>query len=182
MTYDPDRHHRRSIRLKGHDYSLPGAYFVTICTHERECSLGEITNGHMQLTEDGEIARVQWAELPKHYLHVQIDAFVIMPNHIHGIIVLTNVAGAGLQTCPYPTSYGLSKRYALPEIVRGFKTYSARKINERRDSPGFPVWQRNYYEHIVRNEKELHAIREYVVNNPLRWEADQDHPAHWKRG
>ncbi len=175
MSYDPDKHHRRSIRLKDYDYAQPGAYFVTICTCQRECFLGEIADGQVQLNECGDMVRAQWLSLPTYHLHVVLDEFVIMPNHLHGIIILTDAdARAGLLTRPY------KKRQGIPDLVRGFKTYSTRKINERRGSQGIPVWQRNYYEHIVRNEEELHAIQEYIVNNPLRWGEDQDHPDRWK--
>jgi len=181
MTYDPDRHHRRSIRLKDYDYTRPGAYFVTICTYRRECILGKIVNGEMRMNEYGEVVRRCWADLPGHYTNAMLDAFVIMPNHIHGIIVLTDVVGAGLQTCPYksPSEAPIKsqKCHALPEIVRGFKTFSARRVNERRGGPGIRLWQRNYYEHIIRNEKEWLSIQEYIQHNPVKWEEDVDHPA-----
>lgn len=166
-------HYRRSIRLPDHDYSQPGAYFITICTFQRECLFGEIIEGNIQLNEYGKIVQDRWSALPNHYPNLYLDAFVVMPNHVHGILVLLNPpVGAGLQTCPANPP----KQYAISEMVRGFKTYSARRINDLREQAGTPVWQRNYYEHIIRNETELSAIREYIVNNPAQWDGDQDNP------
>ncbi len=136
MTVDP-KPGRRSIRLKGYDYSQAGGYFITTCTTNRTHLFGEVVNGEMRLSEYGEAVRDVWHELPMHYPHVILDAFVIMPDHVHGIIVLTNDIAwansvrAGLK--PAPTIHG------LPEIVRGFKTFSARRINECRRAAGFGV-------------------------------------------
>ena len=187
--YNPDNHHRHSIRLKGYDYDQAGAYFVTICTRGRECLLGEVTDGQVQLSECGTIVQQVWQDLPNHYPHVQPDAWVIMPNHVHGIIILTDSAvadpvvatlvGAGLRpapTGPAPTT-GPPRRHGLPEVVRALKSFSARRINQLRSTPGTRVWQRNYYEHIVRSERALDAIREYVHHNPVRWELDRYNPS-----
>jgi putative transposase len=283
MAYDPEKHHRRSIRLKGYDYTQPGAYFITICTHGRECLFGEIIDGEMHLNEAGQIVVQTWQDLPNHVPNVQLDAFVVMPNHVHGIIIITDHAegiGAGLKparttmgpdsaadsgstagpgsvgagsvgagsvgagsvgagsepapttttapgsaagfgpttgsgpvgagptmgsgptaapgsttgsdpvgagsepaptepapTEPAPTEPAPTRSsYGLPEIVRQFKTFSARRINELRGTPGTPVWQRNYYEHIIRNESSLNRIRQYIAENPARWDADQENP------
>ena len=185
MKYDPNKHHRRSIRLKGYDYTKAGAYFITICTWQREHLFGDIVNGEMQLSRYGETVRFNWDILPKRYRNVELDAFIIMPNHIHGIIVLKDNAldGAGLESLsvkkdkfsvkPAPTK---SKLHGLSEIVRGFKTFSARRINQIRRMTGVSVWQRGYYEHIIRNEESLMAIREYIINNPLGWEKEQLYP------
>ncbi len=185
MKYDPNKHHRRSIRLKGYDYTKAGAYFITICTWQREHLFGDIVNGEMQLSRYGETVRFNWDNLPKRYRNVELDAFIIMPNHVHGIIVLTDngLEGAGLESLsvesdkllvkPAPTK---TKLHGLSEIVRGFKTFSARRINQIRRMTGVSVWQRGYYEHIIRNEESLMAIREYIINNPLCWEKDQLYP------
>ena len=205
MKYDPNKHHRRSIRLKGYDYTKAGAYFITICTWQREHLFGDIVNGEMQLSRYGETVRFNWDNLPKRYRNVELDAFIIMPNHVHGIIVLTDnglegagleslsvesdkflvkpCSGAGLESLsvesdkllvkPAPTK---TKLHGLSEIVRGFKTFSARRINQIRRMTGVSVWQRGYYEHIIRNEESLMAIREYIINNPLCWEKDQLYP------
>lgn len=192
MRYDPEKHHRRSIRLKGYDYSQPGAYFVTIVTQDRACLFGEVVDGEMRLNELGEIVAWTWRDLPNHVPNVALDAFVVMPNHVHGIIVSIDApnapapVGAGSEPAPTqpipgpfnePIPGGIAaKRYALPEIVRQFKTFSARRINERRGTPGGPVWQRNYYEHIIRNEESLNQIRQYIANNPLQWALDRENP------
>ncbi len=177
MKYDPDKHHRRSIRLKGYDYTQNGAYFVTICTWQRQNLFGDIVSGQMQLSRHGEIIESYWDNLIKHHRHVELDQFVIMPNHVHGIILLTEhqvIANNDL-------SGGLNKlrpqRHGLPEIIRGFKTFSARSINRHRKLTGVSVWQRDYYEHIIRSQESLHRIREYIINNPMNWENDDElHP------
>jgi REP element-mobilizing transposase RayT len=169
---------RRSIRLQGYDYSQAGAYFVTICTRNRECLFGEIVNGDMRLNDAGSVVESVWDGLPGHYAHVELDAMVIMPNHFHGIIVLAPVgvgAGnvrAGFKPAPTPAAM----RHGLSEIVRALKTFSSRRINESRQTPGTKLWQRNYWEHIIRNESELNRIREYIHNNPTQWEMDKLHP------
>lgn len=170
MRYDPRVHHRRSIRLKGYDYAQAGAYFVTICARGRECLFGEVADGEMRLSAWGAIVARCWDDLPGHYATVELDAFAVMPNHVHGIIVLTGPTAGG-------TTDSLDKtRHALPEIVRAFKAFSARRINEARGMVGTPVWQRGYYEHIIRTERSLGRIQEYVATNPALWEADQLHP------
>ena len=177
MPRNPDKHHRHSIRLKDYDYSQAGAYFVTICTRDREGLFGEIAEGLMRLSPFGEIVGACWHDLPHHYPHVALDAFVIMPNHIHGIIVLADptVVGAGFK--PAPTM--VNKRHRLTEIIRAFKTFSSRRINESHGTPGTPVWQRNYYEHVIRNENDLDEVRKYIMNNPLKWDLDKENPENW---
>jgi REP element-mobilizing transposase RayT len=169
----PDKKLRQSIRLKHYDYSQAGAYFVTICTKDKNCLFGEILDGLMILNQFGEIAETCWADLAKHYPHVESDVFMVMPNHVHGIIVLADLSDVGAGLKPAPTEV---KRCGLSEIVRAFKTFSSRQINELRNTRGIPVWQRNYYEHVIRNEYDLNEIREYIVNNPLKWELDKENP------
>ena len=173
------RRKRRSIRLRGYDYSRAGAYFVTICMKNRQCLFGDIVDGKLVFNENGQIVLSVWHGLTNHYSHVELDAFVVMQNHVHGIIVLHNEniggdggVGAGLK--PAPTV----KRHGLSEIIRGFKTFSSRRINEMRETPSRPVWQRNYYEDIIRNDDELNRIREYIQNNPANWETDRENPAY----
>ena len=188
MKYDPEMYRRCSLRLQGFDYSRPGAYFVTICTYRRECLLGEISNGEMRLSDAGLTAQVIWGELPDHYPYITLDAFVIMPNHVHGIVMLTDstdTVGAGLKPAlgkideqragfkPAPTG---RKRHGLPEIIRAFKTFSSRRINQFREARGLPVWQRNYYEHVIRNDRILNAIRNYIEANASQWGNDTENP------
>lgn len=199
MPFDPQKHHRRSIRLKDYDYSQPGAYFVTICAHDRELLFGNIHHDIMHLNRMGLAVRKTWLDLPYHYPHVVLDAFVIMPNHVHGIIVLTEDDGGGsvpgdvstleqieaghvpaanpLETRPYNLAKLAKPRHALPEIVRAFKTFSAQRVNALRRTSGIPVWQRNYYEHIVRNHDEWELIRAYIENNPFEWDHDVENPS-----
>ena len=172
QAYDPEIHHRRSIRLKEYDYSRSGAYFVTICAHKRKYLFGNIVNDEMALSEYGKIVENVWYNLTGHYQNIKLDKFIVMPNHIHGIIILMDMDDVGAGFKPAPTD--LTKYYPLSEIVRAFKTFSARHVNELRITPGIPVWQRNYHEHIVRNENELNRIREYIMNNPLRWQFDRE--------
>jgi len=188
MVYDPKIHHRRSIRLRGWDYARPGTYFVTLCVEGKEHVFGEVMECEMRLNEWGRIAAACWEELPRHYPDIRLDGFVVMPNHVHGIIEIIDVgaglkpalptratefAGAGLK--PAPT--GAGRTHGLSEIVRAFKTFSARRINRLRGTGGTLLWQRNYYEHIVRNPRELTMIRDYVATNPVRWDTDPENPA-----
>ena len=176
MKYNPEAHHRRSIRLKGWDYSQAGAYFITICTQNRECLFGEIVDGEMRLNEAGNIARQCWDDIPIHFPHVDPDVFVIMPNHIHGIILIIDTPPAGAKNfSPLPKTTrqcGTSK--TIGSIVRGFKIGVTKWM--RNSTPVDDVWQRNYWEHIVRNESEMDRIREYIQNNPAQWELDKLHP------
>lgn len=167
---------RKSIRLPGYDYSKPGAYFVTICVKDHTHLFGSIQNSAMRENEFGKIVRKCWNDLPNHYPSVKLDAFVIMPNHIHGIIVILDddhddvVAGLKPATTSAPTNTNTPKRHGLSEIIRALKTFSARRINEMRNSPGISVWQRNFYEHIIRNEHALNQIRKYIEANPANWQ------------
>ena len=177
MEYNPEIHNRRSIRLKEYDYSQEGYYYVTICTKNMERWFGNVVNGKMKLSDIGEIVKFCWHDLPNHYAFCKLDEFVIMPNHVHGIIVIDreSFVGAGLKlalTKPAPTM----KRHGLFEIIRAFKTFSSRKINDLQKSLHFQ-WHRNYYEHIIRNEKELYFKRKYIINNPLKWDLDENNPA-----
>jgi REP element-mobilizing transposase RayT len=206
QKYDPQIHHRRSIRLKGYDYSRAGAYFVTICVHQRECLLGNIVNGEMQLSRFGKIVSYAWQDLPKHYPHVILDEFCIMPNHVHFIVVLDDDDGRdgssrlsqvslpansrdgsrGLSQTSLLTNTLLSKtplpaqethpyrRHPLSEAIRAFKSFSAKRINDLQKTTGSPFWQKNYYEHIIRNDREWNAIAWYIFNNPLHWQLDRD--------
>lgn len=179
MKYDPNRHHRRSLRLPGHDYATPGAYFLTLCTHQRACIFGRVEKGEMQLSQFGEIVQGHWSKLPKHHAHLRLDAFIVMPNHLHGILILENGWGGAIApetnqiTNPQSSnSSKLRKCHAISEIVRGFKTFSAKRINEIRQTPGIPVWQRNFYDRIIRDDAGLQKVRAYITQNPKVWEQD----------
>ena len=170
MRFNPDIHQRRSIRLAGYDYSQARAYFVTVCSQNRECLFGEVAGGEMKLNEAGRMVQSVWHGLPHHYPHVHLDQFIVMPNHVHGLIVLSDgIVGAGFKPAP-------TKRHGLPEIARAFKAFSSRRINQSHGTPGLHVWQRNYYEHVIRNENDLLQIHQYIEENPAKWEEDENHP------
>jgi len=200
-------YYHRSIRLKGYDYSCPGAYFVTICTENRECRFGNIANGKMVLNNWGRVVEEYRSITENHFPNIKFDSFVIMPNHFHVIIRIIgtgipvdvgfprtnanntrsntnnsivgnsdtnvdhqnvtngnlNVDNANMQGNPVPT---------LGQIVGFFKYGVSKQINQKRKTPGVKLWQRNYYEHIIRNENEYDRISKYIENNPIKWELD----------
>lgn len=169
---------RRSIRLKGYDYSQEGLYFITICCKDRICHFGKIENQTMILNENGKIADKYWNEIPQHFPNIILHDFIIMPNHIHGIIEITNAVGAKNfspnhssnitseieNNVPQEKPKGTSK--TIGSIVRGFKIGVTKHL-------GFSIWQRNYYEHIIRNDKSHSTITDYIQNNPLKWNDDR---------
>ena len=224
MKYNPDIHHRRSIRMQEYDYSANGAYFVTICTQGRECLFGDISAGEMHLNEAGREVKTWWQKLPTKFDAVKVDGHIIMPNHFHGIIsivgappcgcpplslpcvgsslILTSKPGQPHGDCPYGTlkpgwshgvgnegrSHGVEKdgrpRGAAPtlgDVMDWFKTMTTNAyihgVKQSGWSP-FPgrLWQRNYYERIIRDEKELASITEYIALNPMRWAEDKENP------
>jgi REP element-mobilizing transposase RayT len=232
MRYDPDKHHRRSIRLRGYDYRQAGAYFVTLCVQNRECLLGEIADEAMVLSRSGEIVSQAWAWLAEQYPYVALDEWVVMPNHLHGIMVILDSDGlphvavgavrepplqgdaplppSGDQVlraivgahrdaplpgpedvpssppndaplprpgdvCP-PRPGDAPRRKPLGQLIGAFKTVSTKNINVLRGTPGAVVWQRNYYEHVIRNEDELNRARAYIANNPRQWALDRENP------
>lgn len=179
MTHDPRKWRRRSIRLKGYDYTQAGGYFITLVAHDRQCLFGEIINGEMRLNEYGAIVTEEWNHTAMIRPNVELDAFVVMPNHIHGIIMI--VCRGESQFAPTetiePKQPFRSPSGTIGAIIRGFKSATTKRINQSRNTPGVPVWQRNYYEHIIRNDKDLHAIQGYIVNNALQWELDRENPS-----
>ena len=163
MSFDPQKHHRRSIRLKEYDYSQAGAYFVTMVAWQREMLFGEIVNGEMDLSKFGEIVSEKWQWLETQYEYVELGAWVVMPNHFHGILVIHGDGGGGSRTVPEggsaPTS---TKRKPLGRLVGAFKTVSTKHINLLLNTEGHLVWQRNYYEHIIRDDREMEIGRAHV--------------------
>ena len=188
--YDRCERRRRSIRLAGYDYSQEGAYFVTICANKRECLLGKVAGDAMWLGDTGRMVAATWQELHLHYPGVDLDAFVIMPNHLHGIIILTVGAGpracptiaAGPRACPesgQPQGVAPTEYLCLPDVVHRFKSLTTARyllaVRAKRWPPfSGRLWQRNYYEHVIRNEEELNKIRRYVWDNPLQWAFDRE--------
>ncbi len=227
---DADWPQRRRLRLRDYDYSQAGAYAVTICTQGGAFLFGHVSDGTMHLSAAGRVVERVWNRLPEHYPHVELDTFVVMPDHVHGVIVLADAplcaeegfeanrrqkAGpdasigrrAGLRPAPTqeqghtsvrepggwewtgarvrgrraglrpaPTKSGVAPRHGLSEVVRGFKSFSGRRVNELRGTPGVALWQRGYFEHVVRNEEDLNRIRQYIVENPLRWSLKRERP------
>jgi REP element-mobilizing transposase RayT len=251
VIYDPQWHHRRTIHLKGYDYAQPSAYFVTICTQDRACLFGEVVDGQVRLNDAGRMVQRWWDELNRKFPHIRTDAFVVMPNHIHGIVVIEPVeakpVGADLRVCPDNESVcpdnesgageqlqgadvrlqgahigaplqgrpddeskpvGADLRVCpdnervcpgiesgadgqlqgarigapLSEIVRWFKTMTTndyiRGVKQYGWTPFYGrLWQRNYYEHIVRDEASLEHVRQYIEENPLHWSSDPENPS-----
>ncbi len=163
---------RKLNRLKGYDYSQDGYYFMTTCIKDRIEYFGEIKDGIMFLNEYGKIVKQCWLDLIKHYWNCRLDEFIIMPNHVHGIVEINNnCEGTDLKS----VRTLINKKYSLSTIIQGFKVFSSRKINKQNPVIIFR-WQRSFYDHIIRNEKSLYQIREYIQNNPLRWELDRNNP------
>jgi putative transposase len=185
MKYNPEIHHRRSIRLKGYDYSQNGAYFITLCTQDRKSIFGNIVNGEMQLSPFGIIARDEWLKTSEMRKNIEMDEFVVMPNHFHGIIVIDDLLGTGTEDlgtgtvhrAPTIEQFGKPTSNTIPTIIRGYKSAVTKKINTFQINAGaynMPerIWQKNYYEHVIRNEASLGRIREYILSNPLNWKQD----------
>ncbi|MBU4267557.1 MAG: transposase [Acidobacteria bacterium] len=184
-------HGRRSIRLKGWDYSSPNYYFITLCVQNRENLFGNILNGKMMLTAIGSMIEETWLVMQIKYSGITVDEFVIMPNHIHGILGLH--VGAGLRACPFAStiesgqedpgrtrgSAPTGKYLSLSDVIRQFKTLTTKKYSENVIHSHWPefykrLWQRNYFEHIIRSEKELEQIRQYIYDNPTNWQNDDE--------
>jgi putative transposase len=171
--YNPEKHHRRSIRLQEFDYKQAGAYFVTICTQNRECFFGVAADGEIQLNDAGRLVQASWRELASRFADVSLDAFVVMPNHIHGIVVL----GAQIIASPAAQDKNqgvMNHAPTLGEIVRAYKASSTRRIRSTANA-NF-AWQRNYYEHVIRDEESLNRIRQYILDHPVRWDIDRENP------
>ena len=202
MAYNPNIHHRRSIRLKGYDYSQAGAYFITICCKDRKCRFGKIVVGAsvMELNECGQIAYDEWLKLSERFSNFELDVFQIMPNHMHGIIVLNDIVGATLAVAQNAVAQnavaqnvpngiialndvGATARDAptttnatIGDIVGAYKSLVANgclDIYKTKNETMGKLWQRNYYEHIIRNEQSYQTISDYIINNPAKWKDDK---------
>jgi REP element-mobilizing transposase RayT len=170
-----NRPHRKSIRLKEYDYSQPGEYFVTICANDHECIFGNIIHEEMKLSSEGTIAQRCWEEIPKHFSNVQLDEYIIMPNHIHGIIILTESMVGTRHAVSLREQFAKPVIGSVPTIVRSFKSATTKRIHEIRNTPSLPVWQSRFFERIIRSDKELDHIREYISNNVLKWAYESRH-------
>jgi REP element-mobilizing transposase RayT len=174
MEYDPTIHKRRSIRLKGYDYSSAGAYFITICTHRHVYLFGNIVDEEMQLNKVGRIVANEWKKTEVIRKEVKLDEWVIMPNHLHGIVFINRTEDwyCSRGDRPVALTAGLQPR-SIGAMVAGFKSAATKRVNKLRKTPGAKLWQRNYWEHIIRSEPELNGLREYIRNNPAKWEMDR---------
>ena len=164
-------HQRKTTRLSGFDYSSNRAYFVTICCHSRRELFGHIVDFDMCLNEHGEIAQRCWEETPQHFVHSEIDAFVVMPNHVHGIICLLDVPATFL---PQDESANLPR--SLGTVVAAYKAAVTRAMRLAGHNAQQPVWQRGYFDRIIRNDYEWERVRNYIANNPAQWELDEENP------
>ncbi|MCA9408484.1 MAG: transposase [Candidatus Omnitrophica bacterium] len=165
---------RKSIRLKNYDYRQEGAYYITVCTFEKIEIFGHIMDGKMVLNDIGKIVYDEWKNTEKLRPNVLLDAFIVMPNHIHGIIIMNWSMSDDTIKNDVPNKFR-SPSQTIGSIVRGFKSVSTKRINIYRNSPSRYVWQRNFHDHIIRNEKDFNRIREYINNNPKQWDYDQYH-------
>jgi len=163
-------HHRRSIRLQMYDYAQAGAYFVTVVTQDRSCLFGEIVDGAVDFNGAGKYVQSCWMEIPSHFPHVALDEFVAMPNHVHGIIWINNVGVQNFEPLRENRYQHIIPR-SIGSIVRGFKIGVTKWFKTNTRIP--VVWQRNYYERVIRDDDELHALREYIMNNPAKWQEDE---------
>ena len=216
MAYNPHIHHRKSIRLKGYDYSQEGLYFITICVQDRKCLFGKIENDEMMLNDFGIVANDQWEKLTERFSNFELDVFQIMPNHMHGIIVLNDPVGATLAVVPNKTGFpndAVAQNVAVAhdavahdaikhdavgnddaemhlragaspaptnatvgDIVGAYKSLMANgclEIYKSKNETMGKLWQRNYHEHIIRNEKSYQTISDYIINNPAKWNDDK---------
>jgi len=197
-NYNPKIHYRQSIRLKDYDYTSDGAYFLTICAQNKEHRFGDIIDGKMILNPAGEMIRKWLRELENKFKNISLDEYIIMPNHIHLIIFIMNVV-VGVDLCVNPENTtkqnlshiqgrhtGLSLRPAqqqtnISQIIQWFKTMTTneyiRNVKQNNWEPfDKKIWQRNYYDRIIRSEKELDKIKKYIFENPSKWELDRNNP------
>lgn len=174
---------RKSPRLQGYDYRLAGEYFVTICCYQRQHHFGEIVNANMRLSWLGELAAALWLTIPDHHLQVELDLFVVMPNHVHGIVILADTPQGAVRPdearlVPTTKSPLGAPARSLGAVIGGFKSAVTRAANHALGAIAPIIWQGRYHDHVIRNERELNCIREYILTNPARWESDTFHPSH----
>jgi REP element-mobilizing transposase RayT len=185
VLYNPEEHHRRSIRARGYDYSSPGYYFVTVCGQHRECLYGEVVDAEMRLNDAGQMVKQWWQRLAEKFVQVDLDEHITMPNHLHGIIVILDRRRGAPVCAPSrgetDTVHLPEERVPLGEIVQWFKTMTTNEFIRGVKESGWPrfdrkLWQRDYFEHVIRDEKSLNNIRRYIRANPLMWPHDRDNP------
>jgi putative transposase len=174
MNDKPEQQNRHTIRLKGYNYAQEGMYFFTICTYKRQVLFGTVASGEMQLNEFGQIVCDEWRKTAEIRHEIGLDTLMVMPNHLHGIVLVTDYTVGATGGSPFRS--GPSK-HSLGSFIAGFKSAVTTRINKVRVTPQAPIWQRNYYEHVIRDEESLNRIREYILNNPAEWDLDPENPA-----
>jgi putative transposase len=167
---------RRSIRLKEYSYTQPRAYFVTVCTKNKQCIFGKIYNEEMKLSNKGEIVKREWLKTAVLRCYVRLDQFVVMPNHFHAILWIEKDNRGTARCAPTISRFGNLPSESLSSIIRAFKAAVTKNINILCKTSGLSIWQRNYYEHVIRDESALNRIRQYIINNPCIWELDRENP------
>jgi len=172
---------RSHLRLTGFDYSQAGAYLVTVCAQGRKSLFGNVVKDKIGLNKYGGMVQRRWEDLPCKYSSIKLDRFVVMPNHVHGIIIIVG-AGSPRPLIPPTDLEGgetppLQNQPSLSQIIGYFKYQSAKKLNASRATPGAKIWQRSFYEHVIRDDESLNRIREYIATNPSRWHLDRENPA-----
>ena len=190
---NPDEKKRRSVRLRGYDYAFRGFFFITICTHDKQPSLADIIDYQPQLSKIGQVVAECWKQIPEHFPRVRLDEWIVMPNHLHGIIVIRNpgsfpppTSGDEGTACRAPTNlealtayetvfeeFGKPVAASLSTIARSFKSAVSKRVREELGTANLPVWQRNYFEHVIRDEDSLNKIRNYIWENPIHWNRDE---------
>ena len=183
---------RKSMRLPAYDYTSSGYYFVTICTRDHQCLFGDVVDGKICSNYIGEMINWHWNRIPLHFSNVELDKFTVMPNHLHGIVILVGAKHFNKESIVASNN---SKKNASPlrpigttpkslsSITQNFKTITSRKYNRMKNTKARKLWQRSFYDRIIRNEKELYNIRKYIINNPLKWALDSENPQNlesWK--
>jgi REP element-mobilizing transposase RayT len=172
--YNKRKKDRRSIRLENYDYTQPGMYFVTVCAKNKRNPFGGINNLIIKPNRIGKIVKECWVATTEHFPYAGLDEWTLMPNHIHGIIEIKECRG---KACLAPTpAFGKPPAHALSSIAGSFKSAASKKVNQVQKRTGVSIWQRNYYEHVIRDEEDLFRIREYIINNPEQWELDRENP------
>jgi putative transposase len=179
MKYNPEIHHRRSYRLQQYDYSRAGLYFITICTQARKCLFGIIKDGKMILNDAGKIANECWLKIPEHFPNAVLHEYIVMPNHVHGIIELTKDE---LPNAPQYNEFQKIIPRSIGSIVRGYKigvtkwfhnntvrVENFQPLHQVQNFEPLQIWQRNYYERIIRNEQSYQNISDYIIDNPSNW-------------
>jgi REP element-mobilizing transposase RayT len=185
MKFDPKKYRRRSIRVPGYDYSQPGAYFVTTVTYQWECLFGEVVDREMRLNGNGKVVKWEWERLLHRFPFIELGTYIVMPNHFHGILIFHESVRATRTDQIDPESDITTFQSITPDgnngsaIVGQFKSRVTKRLWKNPDLNGTPIWQRNYYDHIIRDETEWNKIHLYIESNPINWATDEENSIHY---